>query len=68
MDMVFPYKSEADLKAHIWSWRTKENMQREKRGYANRDNQSGITLDRKNFFSYTVKDFFHNFLRETTYQ
>ena len=26
MDMVFPYKFEAKLKVHIWSWRTKNKM------------------------------------------
>ena len=54
-------KSEADLKAHIWSWRTKENMQRKKRGYANRDNQSGITLDRKKKFIYCKRLFLITF-------
>ena len=37
MDMVFPYKSEANLKVHTWSWRTKKDMQRKRQGYANRD-------------------------------
>ena len=29
MDMVFPYKFEAKLKVHIWSWRTKNKMARQ---------------------------------------
>ena len=59
MDMVFPYKSEADLKS-IYSRREWKNVNKHaarETGYANRDIQSGITFDTK-INLYTAKDFF----------
>ena len=59
--MVFPYKTEADIKVHTWSWRMKKkNVNKHaarETGYANRDIQSGITLDRKIIFIYCKRLF-----------
>ena len=50
MDMVFPYKSEADLKVHymVVENENKYAMQRERWGYANMDSE--ITFDRNIIF------------------
>ena len=68
MDMVFPYKFDKSPYMVVDNEKTYTNTEHERLGYPNKD-KSGINFNRKNYFHiYTVKEFFHNFLRGTTYQ